>query len=131
MNIAGIPVPIPTSVGGVIGLLIDALLTFAIIVLIDKIIAHEMELKHALIMALVAYFITPIMMFALVAVIPGTMSFVILGFIVPLLIWVLLGELLLHGDFGTKLKVAVVAFVVYFILTYAGIPGMIASMIPV
>jgi len=91
--------------------LVNTLLAFAAVVLSDKIISHEIEIKHALIISFVALFITPILV-PYIGVFDRGMA-IILSFVV----WVMLGEVLLRSDYTTKFKVLAIAFGVYYILS--------------
>lgn len=106
----------------IVGLLINVIVITVVIALSDKIIAHEMSIIHSLIMAFVSYFVFPILLSYL------NISFPLSGFVVPLLIWIGLGAVLLKGDKVTRLKVALIAFVINIVLTFAGISGMIAGL---
>lgn len=130
VTIAGIPIPIPTTVGGAVGFLINALLAFAVIIIIDEVINHEFQAKHSFIMAIGAYFITPIV-FALIGI-TGISAFFgfLTTYLIPLIVWVALGEILLEGDGKTKAIVAAVAFIVYTVLIFIGIPTIITSALP-
>ncbi|GEM_PF-2048597 len=116
---------IPTTLGGVIGLLVQVLIVWIAVMLADKIIAHQIEAKHSLILAVLAYFITPLVLSFAAISIPFA------GIIVPLIVWIILGQILLRqtAGFVPKVKVAAVAFVIYFILTFVGLPAMIAGAI--
>jgi len=116
---------IPTSVGGAIGLLVQILIIWVVVMLADKIIAHQMQAKHSLILAVLAYFLSPLVLAFAAISIPFA------GIIIPLIVWIVLGEILLRGYGGAKarLKVAAIAFVIYLVLNYAGVPGMIAAAI--
>jgi hypothetical protein len=116
---------IPTSVGGAIGLLVQILIIWVVVMLADKIIAHQMQAKHSLILAILAYFLSPLVLAFAAISIPFA------SIIVPLIVWIVLGEILLRGYGGAKarLKVAAIAFVIYLVLNYAGVPGMIAAAI--
>ena len=90
---------------------LNAVLAFAVVMLVDKIISHEIEAKHAFILAMVAFVVVP-----LVAPFVGAFErngLLILSFVS----WVILGEVVLRADWQTKLKVLVIAFVVYYILS--------------
>jgi hypothetical protein len=121
---------IPLTIGGIIGLLIDAIIVTIVIIISDKIIAHGIEAKHAFIMAFASYFLAIILMLGLAfanIVLPSLLAV----YIIPLLVWVVLGELLLKSaDRKKRLEVAVVAFVIYTILTFVGVPAMLYSFIP-
>lgn len=91
--------------------LISTLLAFIAVILSDRIIAHEVETKHALILSVVSLFLVP-----LVAPYIGVFDkglAIILSFVV----WVILGEVLLHADMQTKFKVLAVAFFVYYVMS--------------
>lgn len=115
---------IPNTVGGAIALLVQILIIWVIIILSDKLIVHRIEAKHSIILAVLAYFVSPLVLAF------GGISIPFAGIIIPLIVWVVLSELLLRGlgtTVVTRLKVAAIAFVIYFILNYAGITGLIAA----
>jgi len=115
---------IPLSVGGLIGLLINVIIIAVVLSLTDKLLAHEVSFKNSLIMALVAYLVVPLIIsFA-------SISFPFSGYIIPLIIWIALGEVLLKGGRKGKLIAAAVAFILYIVLLLAGVTGMIAGLIP-
>lgn len=118
---------VPLSLGGIIATLINALLAFVVIIIVHKAIAHSLNAKHALIMAIIALFLTPVVAaFALEAVaLPALVG----AYIIPLVVWIILGELLLKEGMMTKLKVTVVSFVVYIILSLFVAPS-IFSLLP-
>ncbi len=122
VDITGI---IPLSVGGMIGLLINVIIITAVLVIIDRIIAHEMTIKKSFVMAVVAYLFVPIILsFANIAI-PFA------GYIIPLIIWIALGQFLLKGTVKNKAVVAAVAFLVYIILTTdIPLPSIIAGFLP-
>ncbi len=102
---------LPISMSLATAYLINTLLAFVAVVLSDRIIAHEVEAKHALILAVMAFFVAP-MLAPYIGVYDRGIA-IILSFVV----WVLLGEALLRADLGTKFKVLAIAFVVYYILS--------------
>lgn len=110
------------NAGYIISLLISSLVAFIAIVIADKLIAHNFEAKHSFIMAIVALFATPIVigfilgMLALPLFVVAGVE-VISGLLLPLVVWIALGELLLESDRMTKLKVVIIAFVVYLVLS--------------
>ncbi len=114
------------SIGYIVSLLVSAVVAFIAIVISDKLISHNIEAKHSFILAIVALFIAPIV---------GTFAapFVPIpyfgAFILPLLVWIGLGQVLLSAEAMTKLKVTVIAFVVYIVLSLYLTP-MIRSLIP-
>lgn len=124
------------SVSGVIWTLVKALIVFVAIVISDKVIAHEIEIKHALLMSIAAYFLIPIVVAAILIIQVISYPFnLALAWILPLIVWIILGEVVLHGaDRKAKLGIAVVAFIVYVIVDFfgasTGIPQMISSVIP-
>jgi len=117
---------IPTSIGGAVALGVQILIIWIVVVLADKIIAHQIEAKRSLILAVLAYFLSPLVLAFGGIVIPFA------GIFIPLIVWIILGEVLLRG-FGAmvRLKVAAIAFVIYLILNMIGVPGIIASAIAI
>ena len=118
----------PLSVGYAIGTLVKAFVAFIAIVVADKIIAHEINIKHSLIIAIVSLFLIPIVGNLITQFI--SLPMLVFNYILPLVVWIILGEILLKSDMKTKLKVIVIAFVVYAILEYVGVPFIIAGLIP-
>ncbi len=106
---------VPLSVGGIIALLLNALVAFIALVIADKIIAHSINVKKLFIIALVALFLTPIVGAVVLELI--ALPVLVSAYILPLLVWIILGEVLLSSDMGTKAKVAVIGFVVYIVLS--------------
>ncbi|MBI3190270.1 hypothetical protein HYZ41_01050 [archaeon] len=121
VDITGI---IPLSLGGIIGLLINVVIITIVLALADKFLAHEMSFKKSFIMAIIAYLAVPIILAA------SGISFEFSGYIIPLIIWIVLGQFLLKGGHKKKLIAAAVAFIVWIILMFAGVPGILATMIP-
>lgn len=120
---------IPLSIGGAIALLIEVAIISIVIVLLDYVIAHEIDVKDAFIIGLGAYFITPLAVIAL-----GLANYfdpLVAGYVIPLIVWLALSEVLLKGhNPKKKAMVAVAAFVVYTVLNFVGVPMIIAGMIP-
>ena len=120
---------IPLSAGGIIATFIDAIIAFIVIVAVDKFIGHNFEPKRTFAMAIIALFVAPIISVALIgsSPLPGFVSV----YIVPLVLWIVLGELLLQGESNkTKLEVAIIAFVVYSVLRIVLVPT-ITGFLPV
>ncbi len=118
---------LPLSFGGIIATLIDAIIAFAVIVIIDKFIGHNFEPKRTFAMAIIALFLGPIISVSILGstTLPGFFSV----YIVPLVLWIILGELLLKGEgMKTKLEVTIIAFVVYSVLRIVLAPA-IAGML--
>lgn len=128
VNIGGIFVPIPLTMTGVVSLLIESLIIFIAIILSDEFIEHELEAGHALMMSLIVYFIVPMLTSFISNFL--SVSFMYLNYILPLVVWIILAEVFLYGDRMDKLKVAVLAFVIYTVLTIFQIPGIIMGIIP-
>lgn len=91
--------------------LLNAILAFAAVVLVDKVISHDIEAKHAFILSLVSFFAVPLLA-PFVGAFERNASLV-LSFVS----WVILGEVILQSDRTTKLKVLVIAFAVYYLLS--------------
>jgi len=97
----------------------------AVLLVTEKFLAHEMAVRNSFIMGFIAYLIVPLV-FAFAGI-----SIPFAGIIVPLIVWIALGEVLLKGSRAGRLKAAAVAFIVYLALSMVGVPGMIAAFIPV
>ena len=114
---------IPLSLGGIIGLLVNVVIITVILSLTDKFLAHEISIRNSFIMALIAYLVIPIILsFA-------NISFAFASYIIPLVIWIILGEILLKGGRKGRLIAAAVAFIAYLALTFLGVPFLIAGLI--
>ena len=125
---ADIITALPLSAGGIIATLIDALIAFAVIVIVDKFIGHNFEPKRTFVMALIALFVGPIISISILGstTLPGFVSL----YVVPLVLWIILGELLLQGEsMKTKLEVTIIAFVVYSVVRIVLTP-MIIGIVP-
>src|SRR3989338_1665237 len=107
---------VPLSVGGVIALLVNTLIAFVALVIADKVIAHNVDAKRLLIVEFVALLITPIV--ATVALSSLALPAFVSAYVLPFVVWLAIGEALIkEADMKTKLKVVVVAFVVWIILS--------------
>lgn len=115
---------IPLSVAGIVATLVNALLAFVVILVIDKVIAHNLEPKKALIISLVALFLTPVLGAFAASYI--ALPDLVFAYVMPLLVWVVLGEILLEGDMTAKLKVMVIAFIVYIVLSFTVAPMLLS-----
>jgi hypothetical protein len=106
------------NLGSILATFVSALVAFIAILISDKIMAHEIEIKQCFIIAVTALFIGPLIgaFIAGIIAVPDVLAGVFAAYLVPLLIWIILGELLLKIDKMAKLKVMVVAFVVYIVL---------------
>jgi len=91
--------------------LIHALIAWIALIIADRLIAHEIEAKKTLVLALASFFLVPLVLPILGI---GALGSVIL---VSAIVWIGLGELILEADRMTKLKVLIIAFVVYYILS--------------
>lgn len=123
---------IPLTIPGIVAMFLDSLLAAVVIILADKIIAHNIEAKHAFMISGIALFIAPILgaFAASYIALPGF----IFAYILPLLVWVALGEILLQADRMAKVKVMAVAFVVYLVLSFTVGPrliSLVAGILPV
>jgi len=111
------------SIGGIIGLLVNVVIITIILAIADKLIAHEMSIKNSFIMALIAYLVVPIVLaFA-------NITFAFSNYVIPLVVWIILGEVLLKGDRKGKLIAAAVAFIIYLVLMLVGVTGIIAGLL--
>jgi hypothetical protein len=104
------------SISYIIATFISAIIAFIVIVISDKIIAHNIDIKHSFIMAIIALFVGPIVGALIVTYANVAIPF-FSSIILPLILWIILGEVLLkEGGMITKLKVIIIAFVVFEIL---------------
>ena len=119
---------LPLTTSGIVATFIDAIIAFIVIVAVNKFIGHNFEPKRTFVMAIVALFLAPIISVALIGstALPGFVSV----YVVPLVLWIVLGELLLQGEgMKTKLEVTIIAFVVYSVLRIVLVPA-IAGLLP-
>ena len=120
---------IPTSVGDFVWLATQTFLIFIAIVIADKVLTHGVEAKHALILAVAAYFLPGVALFAVSLaglVLPGIVLLVF-----PLIIWIILGEILLEGDLKDKLIVAVIGYAIFLIINAVPLRAIVSSFIPI
>jgi hypothetical protein len=113
------------SLGGVISLIVNVIVTALAIMIADKIISHEISVKHSFIMAFIVYFILPLVLSFAATLVPSIAPIFI---ILPLVAWIILGELLLKADMKQKAIVAVIAYAVNILLSIY-VSGMILSFI--
>jgi len=127
VDVAGL-LPFSLSIGGIVGLLVNVIIIFIVIVIADKVIAHEIEPKKSFIMALIAYLVVPLIFGV---VISTGISIPYLIYILPLIAWIILSQIMLKAEMKKKLIVAVVAFVIYTALNLVGVPMMISGLVPI
>ncbi len=124
------------SVSGALWLLVKSLLVFVVIVVADRLLAHEMEFKHALAVSVAAFFAIPFLLSAVYLFLDfGFQLNLILFYGLPLLVWIILAEAFLGGaDHKTKLELAFIAWVSYLVIDFAGastgIPQAISQFVP-
>lgn len=107
-------------------MLINAVIITVVLVIVNRIIAHDMTIKNSFIMAIVAYLFVPLILAY------ANVTFVFAGYLIPLIIWVALGQFLLKGNVKNKAFVAIVAFLVYIVLTtVVPLPSIIAGLLPI
>jgi hypothetical protein len=112
------------SIAGFLAILVNAIVAWIVLMVVDKVISGNLDMKRSFIMALVALFIVPIAVGF--AGLPGIISI----YVIPLVVWIILGELLLKATMVQKLKIVVIAFVVYVILNMVGVPGILSTFLP-
>jgi|SRR3989344_4636827 len=103
------------SFGWIISTLINAVVAALALIISDKFIAHQIDAKRILIMALLAMFVAPLL--ASLAFGFTSVAGPIAVYLVPLLVWIILGEVMLSAERMVKLKVAAVGFFVYVLLS--------------
>ncbi len=119
---------IPMSIGGIVWLFVQTFIVFIVIVIADRVISHGVETKHALILSFAAYFLPGLILFGFNLagiLLPSSILLVI-----PLLVWIGLGELMLSGDFKTKLIVAIIGYVAFFALNASPLRAIVTSLVP-
>lgn len=116
---------VPTSVAGAAWLVVQSLAVFLVVMLADRFIAHGYNIKHTLMLAFGAYFLSPAVILALQY---AGISITNALFIVPLVVWVVLGELLLEGDRKNKLIVAVVGYLSFVALNESPLKAYVIAM---
>ena len=85
-----------------------------------KLLLYSMNFVHACILCLKAEVLIGVL---------SRISIPYAGIILPLIIWIIIGELLLReSSFSTRLKITVIAFVIYLILQFIGLPGLIIGL---
>jgi len=117
------------SLSLVIDILIRTLVAFIALVIVDAILTKELSAKRTFAMAFLALFIVPIAasFIALPSILgSGLVSLIIL----PLIVWIILGEVMLKAEWKTKLKVAVIAFIVYLVLIFVNLGSYLRAILP-
>ena len=85
---------VPTTIGGLVWLLVQTFAVFLVIMIADRLISHGVETKHALILSFAAYFLPGLLILGLSIAgisLPGSIILVL-----PLIVWIGLGEVLLE-----------------------------------
>ena len=104
--------------------IVQLLIIWIVVLLSARLVSSSVGAKRAFVLAFLAYFIPPLLFTFLNIAIPFAY------FIIPLIVWIILSELLLRDNsFGARIKIAVVAFVIYLILQFIGLPGMIIGLV--
>ncbi len=119
---------IPLTIGGAIALLIQVVIISAVIMILDYVVAHEVEVKYAFLIGLGAYFITPLVVVGLS--LANYFDPLVAAYVIPLAVWLGLSEAFLQTTAKNKAIVAIAAFTVYVLLNYFGVPFIIVSLIP-
>lgn len=117
-----------TTIADVLWLFVQTLIIFVVIVIADRVVSHGVDIKHALILSFAAYFLVLLLPFGLSLTGISLPYFVIA--VLPILVWIALGEILLEGDFKTKLIVAVIAYAAYIIINVLPVHSFVTSLIP-
>ncbi|MBI4896446.1 MAG: hypothetical protein HY832_02760 [Candidatus Aenigmarchaeota archaeon] len=90
---------VPLTPQAIFVLLVDSLLAAIAIIAVNKLLAHEFEIKHALILSIVALFFTPVISALVLSFIAPPMWITL--YVLPLFVWIVLGEALLSSDMMT------------------------------
>jgi len=119
-----IPFDITAPVSSTISLLIECIVITISLSLANLLVEHGIEIKRIIPMALIAYFVTPIVGSLIAPSIP------IISYLLPLVIWVILGEIILTDiEVKKKALIAALGYAIFFVLTYINLQGLIFSLI--
>jgi len=119
-----IPFDITAPVSSTISLLIECVVITISLSLANLLVEHGIEIKRIIPMALIAYFVTPIIGSLIAPSIP------IISYLLPLVIWVILGEIILTDiEVKKKALIAALGYAIFFVLTYINLQGLIFSLI--
>jgi hypothetical protein len=99
------------SINSVLIYLVNALIAWVALIAADTVIAHNIEAKKTLVLSLAAFFVVP---FFLPLLGLGALGSTV---VVSAIVWIGLGELILEADWTTKLKVLLIGFIVYFVVS--------------
>ena len=114
------------SIGGIISLIVNVIVTAIAIMIADKLISHEISVKNSFIMAFIVYLILPLILSFAVGFVPEIAAFFV---ILPLIAWIILGEIMLKAGMKQKAIVAIIAYAVNIFLSIY-VSGIILSFIP-
>jgi hypothetical protein len=118
-------------VSSVISGLVNCVLVIASILLADFVINHHIELKNIVIMSLVAYFIGPIFADLVGSLLPLYVPYLI-SYILPLLFWIIAGEIILK-DYSLTLEkkatIAALGFIIFIIMSFLQVQMLLISML--
>ncbi|MCD6092849.1 MAG: hypothetical protein J7J38_02415 [Candidatus Aenigmarchaeota archaeon] len=119
-----IPFDITAPVSSTISLLVECVVITISLSLANLLVEHGIEIKRIIPMALIAYFVTPIVGSLIAPSIP------IISYLLPLVIWVILGEFILTDiEVKKKALIAALGYAIFFVLTYINLQGLIFSLI--
>lgn len=114
----------PFDLISIFAFIVQLLIIWIVILLSERLVAARVGAKRAFALAFLAYFIPPLLFTFVNIAIPFAYL------IIPLVVWIILSELLLRdSSFGGRIKIAVVAFVIYLILQFIGLPGLIIGLV--
>jgi len=118
------PFDLTNPVSSLISLVVETVIIVMAISLANVIITHGINIKRIFVMALLAYLLTPIVGYFLVSFLPA------IPYLLPLIVWIVLGELILKDiDFKKKAIVAAIGYVIFIILGFIGLSGIIHSLV--
>ena len=118
-SLLGIP-----TIGHAVWYVVQSIIIFFVIVIIDRLVAHGVDAKHAIYMSFGAFFIGQ-----LIPLILALIDLSIPSILVTLIIWIILSESLLEGDTKEKLIVGVIAFVAFIALDLSPLNGMVVDLV--
>ena len=120
---------IPSSIGGVVWLIVQSAFVFLAIVLAEKFVTYNIQMQHAFILSVVAYFAAPLATYAVSYT--GIILPSFIGLLLPLLVWIALGEVLIEGDLKSRAMVAIVAYGAYIIINVLPLKDVVLSAVTI
>ena len=121
--IQGVP---SLSLSGLISFIIQWIVILFALAFSDAIIEHNIEFKRLTIISFLSYLITPLVLMY------SPIVFMYDFIIMPLVVWIILGEILLReATIKQRALITIIGYVIYYFLLIINVPYMIHSLIPI